>query len=577
MIGGLESPTAGVDDDVRVGSISPVAGVPTNASDFVFTTNQVSPGTTRASASRVSGSVAVSGNSATSLVRGDTVQQDSSDGIASVGRPSLSGGGTDDEVSATGCSESAAGKDGGCTTTPVSETNSSNKRSEKSNTQVGDNGGSGMSSDEDDAKRKREEGLQQRTKAGLSRVTGEGCTEGGKRKKKKKGKAGKGGEKGAVSSGNKKKSKKNRTKTASTFKAKNHDQDEDDPMDYEIPDGEHSVDGNEGVRVTNVCYEGDTPMIICEDEGETEMSKVSLIWTSPDDREVFGPQWKRLCDEMGLSDLTYQGKDDPEGRRAWEESLNRSPKKKTRKSPGRNTPRSRALKRSKKARENAKLRQLHHQFGRRKDGKGPQESGGDGGACPNEDEGDAAQQTSKRPPGSPGDDVGASDNARTIKQTTAGSDCSEESVAPTGQAVQKTATLSKGRGRSKEFVNGPTEFQLPKATHGQGCVHCGVRDLVAFDSREYKHYSQPGQFLSYVGECSGRCGIRFDASHKGQASGTWVHGCLVGKRFHTKDRKDYDVECNFAMCSACHIAALERHELEAGVGGRGSRRRRAVV
>ena len=102
--------------------------------------------------------------------------------------------------------------------------------------------------------------------------------------------------------------------------------------------------------------------------------------------------------------------------------------------------------------------------------------------------------------------------------------------------------------------------------------------MVIFDKKEYKHYSQPGQFLSAVAECSGGCGTKFDDSYKCRLPGNWVYGCLVGKRFCTKDKKDYDVECNFARCAVCHMSALEQHESESGggMGGRSTRRKRVA-
>ena len=461
----------------------------------------------------------------------------------------------------------------------IDQDNSAESNSDQS--VAGSDSGSDTS-DAEEATAKRQKALDEREKKGAKSLTEGGGAKGGKAKnstgkktkekkkettnqkdKEKKGgggkeKSGEGGKDG------------NGPKTASTFGEKVHNEDNDSPTDYEVPD---AIPGKRYKEwVFNVHYEGDTPCLVYREGGKDFMSKVRNVWTKKYDREVFGPQWKRLCEELGLSELTYQGKDDPEGRRRWQELMSQPAKKKKSPSPKPVTPKKRALQRSKKQQLNEKMRQLHHQFSKNNDGE---KSGRSIDTRSGDDAANVGGQNNVMKHGSSTLKDSGGDNLETGASgddgdSPSGNDDSRSQVGNTSVIQRK-----KRRSATQGVVIKPTPFGLPKATHGHGCKHSGVLDLIGFNQKEYKHYIQEGRFLHNVGTCSGGCGTRFDGSYKARPmpSGFLVFGCPVGKRFCTKDKKEYDVECNFARCCLCQMKALEQHEKESGGGGRVSRRR----
>ena len=387
--------------------------------------------------------------------------------------------------------------------------------------------------------------------------------------------------------------------TAPNFDSKNHHQDDDEPADYEVPDVDPKK--KRRIKVVGVEYEGDTPHVVYMEGRKRVMSPAYIIWQDEDEIEAFGPQWKELCEEMELSQLTYQGKDDPEGRRRHEQMRNQQRTKSPKKSPVKTTKRARESRKRKKQEEQERRRLLHHEVKTHNaEGSEGVPEGGDalskettgGGVSPGGGAAEGENPTNKEGISGAGGNTGANkeggggkaqqkdgDGKGGSKKHGNNRDGSDKEVSNRGtdQAGDTSVVVAKRRVASQGHVNHPTPFGLPKATHGHGCSHSGVLDLAGFNQREYKHYIQEGRFLHSVGTCSGGCGTKFDGSYKARPmpSGFLVFGCPVGKRFCTKDKKEYDVECNFARCCLCQMKAMEAHEKETSGGGRARASRRA--
>ena len=342
---------------------------------------------------------------------------------------------------------------------------------------------------------------------------------------------------------------------------------------------------------------------------------VANFWKDEDEKLAYVHKWKEFCDKHKLSELIFQGKEDPDGMEEWNSRPPpESPSKKknsrkgtasSRKSGGK-TGRGKG---DKKGRGKGRSAPVQAPDGgvRLEGGKGGSKVlvvdksqleggcvkaqgslGGGKGGQPDQSEGDGADPGPSRATDKPGETTGVvqeegRDTGVVESEISNNQDKSDVSNNPGGPGtVSTTKKKKRNRQLTQGVVNPPTSFSVRVATDSHGCKHCGIMDMMRIPRNEVAFYCEKGRFLGQVGTCShvdesgNRCAVRFEAGMKKQVDSRTVQemvfACHTGVQ-HVSVATDHTEECLTAFCDKHYQERVMKHLSNGG----NTRKRRRVV